>query len=822
MPSTEGRCPAPQCPRPDSEPTPGRSPNSRRVGLGLGGPSHRVTGWGRGLGALGPGGYPREGLGSWVNINGLSTQQVMCAIRGSLTCNCSRPMSPPCRCPLTTHTAFQSGPAREPGSWSPFESTRNWTGLAWQLPEQIQTWARVCPCPKSMPSSLPGSQVPHPTLDAVDLVERTPRNEGTSSSAPVLEEGNTDPWTLPQLKDTSQPWKELHVAGRLRRVAGSVLKACGLLGSLYFFICSLDVLSSAFQLLGSKLAGDIFKDNVVLSNPVAGLVIGVLVTALVQSSSTSSSIVVSMVAAKLLTVRASVPIIMGVNVGTSITSTLVSMAQSGDRDEFQRAFSGSAVHGIFNWLTVLVLLPLESATALLERLSELALGAASLTPGAQAPDILKVLTKPLTHLIVQLDSDMIMSSATGNATNSSLIKHWCGTTGQPTQENSSDCGAFGPCTEKNSTAPADRLPCRHLFVGTELTDLAVGCILLAGSLLVLCGCLVLIVKLLNSVLRGRVAQVVRTVINADFPFPLGWLGGYLAVLAGAGLTFALQSSSVFTAAVVPLMGVGVISLDRAYPLLLGSNIGTTTTALLAALASPADRMLSALQTLPVQGPAPPPAGSPPDCTCVWTPPSPAAPGGARVFSPPVALCLLPAGPGLRRLSTLGTEETGSLGRRHRQSQVALIHFFFNLAGILLWYLVPALRLPIPLARHFGVVTARYRWVAGVYLLLGFLLLPLAAFGLSLAGGMVLAAVGGPLVGLVLLVILVTVLQRRRPAWLPVRLRSWAWLPVWLHSLEPWDRLVTRCCPCNICSPPKATTKEAHCYENPEILASQQL
>ena len=38
----------------------------------------------------------------------------------------------------------------------------------------------------------------------------------------------------------------------------------------------------------------------------------------------------------MLTVRASVPIIMGVNVGTSFTSTLVSMAQSGDRDEFRR------------------------------------------------------------------------------------------------------------------------------------------------------------------------------------------------------------------------------------------------------------------------------------------------------------------------------------------------------------------------------------------------------------------------------------------------------------------------------------------------------
>lgn len=44
-----------------------------------------------------------------------------------------------------------------------------------------------------------------------------------------------------------------------------------------------------------KAAGDIFQDNVVLANPVAGLVIGVLVTVLVQSSSTSSSIIVSMV-----------------------------------------------------------------------------------------------------------------------------------------------------------------------------------------------------------------------------------------------------------------------------------------------------------------------------------------------------------------------------------------------------------------------------------------------------------------------------------------------------------------------------------------------
>uniref|UniRef100_A0A8D0PMT9 Solute carrier family 34 member 3 n=2 Tax=Sus scrofa TaxID=9823 RepID=A0A8D0PMT9_PIG len=591
-----------------------------------------------------------------------------------------------------------------------------------------------------MPNSLTGGQVPPRALDTVGLVDQglgnagaqetarslalpDPTPAGTAGSAPTLEEGDTDPWALPQLKDTGQSWKELSVTGRALQVVVGVLKACGLLGGLYLFICSLDILSSAFQLLGSKVAGDAFKDNVVLSNPVAGLVLGVLVTVLVQSSSTSSSIVVSMVASKLLTVRASVPIIMGVNVGTSITSTLVSMAQSGDRDVFRRAFGGSAVHGIFNWLTVLVLLPLESAAALLERLSALTLGVASLQPGGHAPDILKVLTRPLTDLIVQ------------------------------TAGNSSHCGAAGGCggpgPERNSSAPEELLPCRHLFAGTVLTDLAVGFILLAASLLVLCACLVLIVKLLNSVLRGRIAQAVRTVLNADFPFPFSWLSGYLAILVGAGLTFVLQSSSVFTAAIVPLMGVGVISLDRAYPLLLGSNIGTTTTALLAALASPADTLLSGVQ-------------------------------------------------------------------------VALIHFFFNLIGILLWYVVPILRLPIPLAKHFGDLTARYRWVAIAYLLLGFLLLPLAAFGLSLAGGIVLAAVGGPLVVLIVLIVLVTVLQRHQPAWLPRRLRSWAWLPLWLRSLEPWDRLVSRCCPCQVCSPPQAVAKEAHCYENPEVLASQQL
>ena len=90
---------------------------------------------------------------------------------------------------------------------------------------------------------------------------------------------------------------ELNCKGKFQRVALAFTKIVLLLGLLYFFICSLDFLSSAFRLLGGKAAGEAFASNKILSNPVAGLMIGILATVLVQSSSTTTSIVVAMVAA---------------------------------------------------------------------------------------------------------------------------------------------------------------------------------------------------------------------------------------------------------------------------------------------------------------------------------------------------------------------------------------------------------------------------------------------------------------------------------------------------------------------------------------------
>ncbi|XP_034543203.1 sodium-dependent phosphate transport protein 2B-like [Notolabrus celidotus] len=418
-----------------------------------------------------------------------------------------------------------------------------------------------------------------------------------------------DPWDMPELKDTGIPWSALDTKGKVMRVVVSVGKLIMLLGFLYMFICSLDILSSAFQLVGGKAAGDIFQDNSVLGNPLAGLVIGVLVTLLVQSSSTSSSIVVSMVSSGLLSVQLAVPIIMGTNIGTSVTNTLVAMTQAGERSTFRRAFAGATVHDFFNWLSVLVLLPLEVATGYLYEVTKLIIDSFQIESG-EAPDLLNVITDVLTESIIELDKSVISGIATGDpaARNKSLVKRWCKTYTNTTLMNvtvpgpenctsPSDCWDDGnnTITLANVSQTFNIEKCTHLFVNVNLPDLAVGLILLALSLLVLCSCLILIVKLLNSMLKGQVAGVIKKILNTDFPFPFGWVTGYIAILVGAGMTFIVQSSSVFTSAITPLVGIGVISIERAYPLSLGSNIGTTTTAILAAMASPGDTLANALQ-----------------------------------------------------------------------------------------------------------------------------------------------------------------------------------------------------------------------------------
>lgn len=130
----------------------------------------------------------------------------------------------------------------------------------------------------------------------------------------------------------------------------------GALVALYVFLVGLIVMGSAFKVLGGKDAGRLFD---IADNPVAGLMTGILATVLVQSPSTSTSVVVAMVGADQLSVSNGIPIIMGANIGTSVTNTIVSLAHLKDPIEFQRAFAGATVHDMFNMLTVCLFMPIE-------------------------------------------------------------------------------------------------------------------------------------------------------------------------------------------------------------------------------------------------------------------------------------------------------------------------------------------------------------------------------------------------------------------------------------------------------------------------------
>ena len=106
---------------------------------------------------------------------------------------------------------------------------------------------------------------------------------------------------------------------------------------LYCFFLSLDMIGLAFKLFGKEFAQTLIETT---THPFVGLFIGLLATSLVQSSSTTTSMTVGMVAAGALTIEGAIPIIMGANIGTTVTNTLVSLAHFTRPQEFRRAFSG--------------------------------------------------------------------------------------------------------------------------------------------------------------------------------------------------------------------------------------------------------------------------------------------------------------------------------------------------------------------------------------------------------------------------------------------------------------------------------------------------
>lgn len=136
---------------------------------------------------------------------------------------------------------------------------------------------------------------------------------------------------------------------------------------LYALLVAVSVVSSGFSMAagGGDAAAKLFS---FASNPVMGLITGTLATAMVQSSSTVTSVIVGLVAGG-LPIEMAIPMIMGANIGTTITNTLVSLGHIGNCQEFKRAFAASTVHDFFNYIAVIIFLPLEIYTGFISDLA---------------------------------------------------------------------------------------------------------------------------------------------------------------------------------------------------------------------------------------------------------------------------------------------------------------------------------------------------------------------------------------------------------------------------------------------------------------------
>jgi sodium-dependent phosphate cotransporter len=277
-----------------------------------------------------------------------------------------------------------------------------------------------------------------------------------------------------------------------------------LLCFLYLFLFSIELMGTSLKMLGQGLAETLIATT---TNPLVGLFIGILSTSIVQSSSFTTSIVVGLVAGGALNVTNAIPIVMGANIGTSVTNILVSLTQIRRRVEFRLAFSAAIVHDFFNVLAVLVLFPLQYFTNFLGHMATFIGDKFQNIGGLKFLSPVKTSTKPLVEVLKKLIGDY----------------PW---------------------------------------------------ILFALSLIILLVALTRMVKSLK----------ILVVAKAEI-----WFDRYLfknalrAFLVGLVLTALVQSSSITTSLAVPLTGAGILTLVQIFPYTLGANIGTTVTAMLAAL-----------------------------------------------------------------------------------------------------------------------------------------------------------------------------------------------------------------------------------------------
>ena len=293
---------------------------------------------------------------------------------------------------------------------------------------------------------------------------------------------------------------------------------------LYFFLSAINIMGEGLKYVGD--AGDwlqrIFAHG---DNPFVALLGAVFVTAVVQSSSFTTALIITLVASGQITLATAVFAIMGANIGTSVTGVIVSLGNIRIRRQFRRAFTAALMHDIFNLVTVAVLFPMELIT------------------GAFHPDGRGWLTLTAIKL-----TDLI---------------------GAPEVEN------------PNSPAKVITRPMVNLVDGigglVTASPLLKGIVIAIIGLVLLFTALVFMVKNLKGALLSRVEGLFRTYFFRN---------DLTSYVVGVISTVLVQASTITTSLIVPLAGAGVVKLKRVFAFMLGANLGTTFTGVIAATANP--------------------------------------------------------------------------------------------------------------------------------------------------------------------------------------------------------------------------------------------
>ncbi|MFC1652766.1 Na/Pi symporter [Planctomycetota bacterium] len=299
----------------------------------------------------------------------------------------------------------------------------------------------------------------------------------------------------------------------MKKSLGIVVRLVVVFALLYCFLVSIKLMGASFKGFGKEFAENLIKTT---NNPFVGLFIGILATSLVQSSSTTTSVVVGLVGAGVLEIGHAIPIIMGANIGTTVTNTLVSLGHVSRRDEFRRAISAATVHDFFNLICVAIMFPLELATGFLQKLATSLSSLVSMGEGGTFNSPIKMVVTPAVKGI------------------------------------------------------------QHVAEAMSGSEHASYIIMLIVSFLLLFFSLYFIVKVMKSIVVNRAEIVLDNVISRH---------AFLGFLAGLAFTIIVQSSSITTSLLIPLVASGILTVEAAFPMTIGANIGTTTTAILASLAT---------------------------------------------------------------------------------------------------------------------------------------------------------------------------------------------------------------------------------------------